>query len=222
MASDGSTLYRWGGAVNRGPQSGVRETFWNITAGNAFQSLPATSQFPQMTVVGLAGYTATSGSDRWVEVTGAGGVQPLNLYESQFARRAGVYEAETAALSGAVARTVKATPTIRPGSYTGSGFVDFINNSNDYIEWTVNVPQTGSYRLNLRYAHGGTNTRTLSIAVNGTVVNTGLAFGPTAGWSDWQTKSADVSLPVGTAVMIRLTATGSSGPDVDSLTVTPL
>jgi hypothetical protein len=47
-----------------------------------------------------------------------------------------IYEAEDAFLSGPVKSTVF------PG-YTGTGFADYVNPSNDYIEWTVNVGTSG-------------------------------------------------------------------------------
>ena len=43
------------------------------------------------------------------------------------------YEAEDAVLSGAVVAS-------NQGGYTGTGFADYLNASNDYVEWTVNMP----------------------------------------------------------------------------------
>lgn len=219
---DGSVLYKSGGAKNRGPNAGVREAFWGITAGNSLATLPSKSMFPHMIVVGMAGYTESFAVDRWVEVTGASGVKPANLHEAQMAFNRGVYEAESATLSGAKARTIHTSPTMRPGAHTGGGFVDFINAYGDFVEWSVRVPTTGNYRLDIRYAIGKSDKRTLSLSVNGAVVVPAVSFDPTSGWDDWRTKSVNLSLPVGNTVKIRLTAVGTVGPDIDSLTLVPL
>ena len=63
----------------------------------------------------------------------------------QFVERAVIYEAEDANLIGPVVTSVM-------GGYTGTGFADYINANNDYIEWTVNADTSGSYRLVFRYA----------------------------------------------------------------------
>ncbi|MBL7260018.1 TIM-barrel domain-containing protein [Paractinoplanes lichenicola] len=124
-----------------------------------------------------------------------------------------VHEAEDAARSG---------PTLgsQHAGYTGSGYVDYANPSGDYVEWTVPVTTTGSYVLGFRYTNGGTANRPLKITVNGTAVTT-VAFLPTGDWKTWRTASATVSLPAGTAVRIRATATGASGGNLDSLSITP-
>ncbi len=122
----------------------------------------------------------------------------------------GTYEAEQAVLSGAM------VATNRPG-YTGSGFADYINATGDYVEWTVNAADAGSFSLQFRYANGGTSNRPLKLQVNGTTVAASLAFSPTGGWSNWSVSSADANLIAG-ANKIRLTAIGSSGPNIDNLT----
>ncbi|MBC8031820.1 MAG: carbohydrate-binding protein [Pyrinomonadaceae bacterium] len=122
-----------------------------------------------------------------------------------------VYQAENAVLVGAVVSTIHA-------GYTGSGFIDYINPSNDHIEWTVSVAAAGSHTLDFRYGNGGTTNRPLALRVNQTVVNGSLAFPSTGTWTNWSLSSAPVSLGAGTNT-IRLTAIGSSGGNIDSLTV---
>ena len=121
------------------------------------------------------------------------------------------YEAEAATLSGAVVASNQA-------GYTGSGFADYINASNDYVEWTVNVANAGTHALDFRYANGGSANRPLSVSVNATVVNASVAFNPTGTFHTWATTTLNVTLPAG-VVKIRATATGASGPNIDSLTV---
>ena len=119
-------------------------------------------------------------------------------------------QAEDGVVSGAQIRTNQT-------GYTGTGFVDYINASGDYIEWTATIPSAGSRTLTFRYASTG-SARNLEIKVNGTVVNSGLAFSNTGGANIWTLKTTTATLPAGT-VTIRATATGTSGPNMDYLQI---
>jgi hypothetical protein len=101
--------------------------------------------------------------------------------------------------------------------YTGTGYVDYQKASGDYIEWTVSVGAAGPFTLAFRHANGA-GTRSLQLRVNGAVVLSALAFPSTGSWATWREVTAAVTLNAG-ANTIRLTATGSSGPNVDALTV---
>lgn len=119
-------------------------------------------------------------------------------------------EAEDALLSGT------RFASGQPGN-TGTGYVDYINPSTDFIEWTAVVEQAGTYNLKFRYALGG-GTRNLQIRVNGTTVSESLAFTSTDSWATWGTVSITAVLNAGTNT-IRATATGTSGPNMDNLVV---
>lgn len=121
------------------------------------------------------------------------------------------YQAESAALSGAVIANNHA-------GYTGTGFVDYMNAGGDYIEWTVNAAAAGSKALDFRYALGATAARNLSITVNGAVVNGNLAFTPTGAWTTWSILTVNANLNAG-ANKVRASAIGTSGPNVDNLSV---
>jgi Carbohydrate binding module (family 6) len=82
----------------------------------------------------------------------------------------------------------------------------------------VNIAVAGTRALDFRFANGSTGGRSLAISVNGTVVSAGLAFNPTGSWSAWSNASLNAVLPAG-IVRVRATATGSSGPNMDSLTI---
>jgi hypothetical protein len=122
----------------------------------------------------------------------------------------GIYQAETATLSGP---TVKANQT----GYTGTGFVTYTNNTGDYIEWTVNNPIAGSHGLTFRYQMGGT-PRSLGISVNGSLVVPALTFNGTGAPGVWVDRATVVTLPAGT-VTIRAATTGTNGPNIDSLRI---
>jgi alpha-D-xyloside xylohydrolase len=122
-----------------------------------------------------------------------------------------VHEAEDATLGGVAIGS-------RHAGYTGSGYVDYANASDDFVEWTVPVPAAGTRALGFRYANGTTTDRPLRITVDGTVVGT-LSFLPTGSWTTWGTARLTAALPAGNAVRIRATATGSSGANLDSLAI---
>ncbi|SKC61487.1 PQQ-dependent sugar dehydrogenase [Ohtaekwangia koreensis] len=120
-------------------------------------------------------------------------------------------EAENATLSGAIVLSNQA-------GYTGTGFADYINASNDYVQWSAaNIPSAGTYTLTFRYSMGNT-PRSLAISVNGTTINPSLTFPRTTTWTTWTTVSLTASLNAGTN-LIRATAIGSSGPNLDHLVI---
>lgn len=125
-----------------------------------------------------------------------------------------VSEAETAAISGAVISSKNA-------GFTGGGFVDFINNSGDYVEWTINKATTSAAELTFRFAHGGATNRAMTLQVNDIVINPRLAFMPTGGWSSWGTVKETVNMISGVN-KIKLTTRGFSGPDVDQIKIKSL
>ena len=141
----------------------------------------------------------------WIEFNGPGVSTPPGS--------AVTYQAEQASLSGATIATNQV-------GYTGSGFVDYADDtpSGTYIEWNVNVATAGSYRLDFRYANGSAANRPLQLKVGSTVTHSNLSFNPTGTWSTWNTRSAVVNLAAGNNT-IRLTATGSTGPNIDKLTL---
>jgi len=118
-------------------------------------------------------------------------------------------EAELAVLNKAV------VASNQPG-FTGTGFVDYINITGDFIEWTLNKTSPGSVSLNFRYANGSSVNRPLKLEANGVVIAANLAFPPTGGWAKWSTTTFNASLISG-ANKIKLTATGSSGANIDHL-----
>ncbi|MHC4906318.1 MAG: alpha-glucuronidase family glycosyl hydrolase [Planctomycetota bacterium] len=125
---------------------------------------------------------------------------------------AAIYEAEDAVVVGP---NIKSTNS----GYTGTGYADYANASDDYVEWTVDVASGGDYDLLFRYALSDAAGRPLEIQVNGNVVASSLGFPDTGGWSTWgMTAPLSVTLDAG-ANTVRATAIGSSGGNVDHLQV---
>jgi hypothetical protein len=103
------------------------------------------------------------------------------------------------------------------GGFTGTGYVDYQNATGDYVEWTVNATVTASHPLTFRFANGST-ARPLELKINGAVVNGALSFPGTGSWTTWNTVAMTAALKAG-ANTVRLTATGSNGPNLDNLVV---
>jgi len=118
-------------------------------------------------------------------------------------------EAETAVLNGA--KVASNHP-----DFSGTGFVDYIHPTGDYIEWTVNKAVAASALLSFRYANAKETDRPLQLEVNGVLVNPGLSFPTTGAWTNWAAVNAAVNLNAGVNT-VRLTAVGYSGPNIDYL-----
>jgi hypothetical protein len=102
-------------------------------------------------------------------------------------------------------------------NFTGTGFVNYDNASGAYVEFAV-VPQTaGSTTLTFRYANGSTTNRPMSISVNGTVVNSSLAFNGTGNWDTWADASVTATLNSGTNLVRATATTANGGPNLDRL-----
>ena len=125
------------------------------------------------------------------------------------ASQSGTLQAEAAVLYRAVASS-------KHSGYTGAGFADYVNNADDYIEWTVAKAGAGTASFQFRYANGATTGRALQLEVNGVVVSSSLAFPATGAWTNWSVVTATANLVAGSN-RIRLTAIGASGPNIDYL-----
>jgi hypothetical protein len=119
------------------------------------------------------------------------------------------YQAENASVSGGIIRNAEA-------GYTGTGYVDYQHASGDFVDWTVSIPTTGYYNMTFRYANGGSTNRPLSLAIDGSTVNSSMAFNSTGSWTTWKTSTQKVKVISGTH-HVRLTAIGSSGGNIDYL-----
>ncbi|MCH2546350.1 MAG: carbohydrate-binding protein, partial [Alphaproteobacteria bacterium] len=125
----------------------------------------------------------------------------------------GLYEAEDADYTGPELRNHRE-------GFTGEGFLDFSNTVDDYIEWTVQNADAGMYQLDWRYALGD-NARPLDLYINEQLVVNNLNFDNTGGWGNWQEVGVQAQLQAGTNT-IRLEADGSSGGNIDSMTISEI
>ncbi|NHF74385.1 carbohydrate-binding protein [Paracoccus xiamenensis] len=110
---------------------------------------------------------------------------------------------------------------LRPG-YEGEGYLDMGGEAGDSANFTVDVPDQGTYQLTVRYANGGNADRPMTLSINGTeqTVSFPQSTAPTGAeaWADWQEVTIDVPLNAG-ANVISLTNIGNAGPNIDNVTV---
>ena len=97
---------------------------------------------------------------------------------------------------------VQTQNTADTGGGLNVGFIDF----NDWLEYEITVPSSGTYTLNLRIASPNSGAN-ISLQVNGS--NAGNVEIPrTGGWQNWETISTTINLAAGTQTL-RLTSTGN-------------
>lgn len=122
------------------------------------------------------------------------------------------YQAEDAELSGAV--VAKNHP-----DYDGTGFADFKNLTKDYIEWTIPINVPGTYNVSFRFANAGAADRILQVSNDGINLRTDTFNVTSSSWSTWSFHAGPrVFLTPGNH-KIRLLATGTSGPNIDELSI---
>ena len=186
--------------------AGVPETV-TVPAGRSSVSFPITTR--AVATATPVWIQAELGEDDW-----SAPVLWIDPAEGMVPPPAGTktYQAESSTRRGPVV-------SARHRGFTGGGYLDFQNARGDFAEFEVQAAAAGQHTLKLRYANGGSATRTMALTVNGAARAGGVAFAPTGSWSEWREVSIVVQLTAGNN-RIRLTATGESGPNLDALTVT--
>lgn len=141
----------------------------------------------------------------------------INFEMPTAAPQPAIYQSETSAVVSSGGVTNESTNA----GFTGTGYANTANAVGSYVEWTVNVPSAGNYKLDFRFANGGTADRPADVSVNGTVVQAGQSFVATGAWTTWSDVVVTKALVAGTN-KIRLTATTANGTaNIDKLTVSP-
>lgn len=93
------------------------------------------------------------------------------------------YEAEYASLSGATVAG-KAAVNNNHSGYSGTGFVDRLEEDEAAVTFYAKVANAGDYEVTLRYANGNTGAKTLSVYVNGSYVES-ASMSATDNWNTW-------------------------------------
>lgn len=104
--------------------------------------------------------------------------------------------------------------------FTGKGFADFQGRTGESVVWIIEIEEAGVYELNFRYAVAG-GARPLKLRVNSKPeAGQQLPFEDSGSWTTWTIQSAQAELLRGRNV-IQLDSFGASGPNVDSLEISP-
>lgn len=140
------------------------------------------------------------------------GIHEINLGIKSAIATSITYPAEAAALSG--------TGMIREktnAGWNGQGYVNFPTTGGTMTLNNVRAAATGTKTLRIRFALGGTATRTGQLVVNG--VTTSITFNATGAFTTWATKDVSISLNSGTTNTIQLKSNGADLANVDEVTV---
>lgn len=99
--------------------------------------------------------------------------------------------------------------------------INLTNTAGKGVNWRVNVPSSGTYTLNWRYANSSTsNTYSMKFILNGVVVNAALPFPKTSGSSIFLNTVVNVTLNAGNND-IRLESIASNATaDIDWIEIT--
>ena len=116
-----------------------------------------------------------------------------------------VYEAEDAALSGAMAAS-------NLDDYSGTGFVDGME-AGASVQFAVDVPADGDYAVRLRYSNGSGEARSASLYANGEKVRA-VNLPKMVNWDTWGAKTESVPLKAGKNTISYQLDEGDTGVQV--------
>jgi exo-1,4-beta-D-glucosaminidase len=122
------------------------------------------------------------------------------------------YEAENATIA------LGAAESEHPG-FSGTGYVNYQNVVNSYVQWSVTAAAAGPARLTFRFANGTAVNRPMDIVVNGGLAVDELGFNGTGAWPTWSTVSVTVNLNAGANTVRATATTANGGPNVDYVEV---
>jgi hypothetical protein len=122
------------------------------------------------------------------------------------------YDAERATISHGVVESDHA-------GFTGTGFVNYDNLIGSFVDFTVNVTQSGPAALRLRFANGTTVNRPMNITVNGAMAAANVSFAGTGDWANWVTLTITVNLNAGNDTIRATATTANGGPNLDHIMV---
>jgi len=120
-----------------------------------------------------------------------------------------VFEAENGTLK-------QATTESKNAGYSGTGYVNFSNNTESSVELPVYKVYEDS-PLFITFSNGSDTIRNLSVIVNGIRQIESVDFEPTGNWTNWETKELRLSFPEGGSIITLETVNGADGPNVDKL-----
>lgn len=102
--------------------------------------------------------------------------------------------------------------------FAGEGYANYYNEVGSYVNWTVNVPAAGNYKVTFRYANSTSTAgdyRACHVTVNGGDAYVPVNFPSTGAWTTWSEVSIVVALQAGSNTIKATSATATGGPNMD-------
>ncbi|MBO6075723.1 MAG: pectin esterase [Fibrobacter sp.] len=169
------------------------------------------------TFAGWSGMSAANidASAAKVEITATGDIE---LIPSFTAKGTTVFQAEDGIITNAAAESNNA-------GFNGTAFVNFAAGDLSMIQVPVYVEVAGEYEVEVRYANGSGNARSLAAAapgvcsggIDGCKSAESLTFAATTNWTTWETLSFKAKLAEGAGYMTFATIGGNDGPNLDQV-----
>lgn len=104
--------------------------------------------------------------------------------------------------------------------FAGEGYFNYDNDTGSYVEWTVEVPADGNYKVDFRFANGTDTNRITRITVNGSKSECYyMDFNGTGAWTTWATNSVVLELKAGTNTIKAYATTDNGGPNMDYIEI---
>lgn len=147
----------------------------------------------------------------------------LNIIDTAIIKRALTTPAPEAQIYYAVdAECQSADPETTNAGFTGTAYINYINQRGGYINWTVNAPTAGNYAVTIRYANSSESSRQLKITLNDDSSAYWLQdFRNTGAWTAWEEVTLVLPLTAGKNTIKALANTNDGGPNVDYISLLP-
>lgn len=105
-------------------------------------------------------------------------------------------------------------------NFTGVGFINSNNEIGASVNWTVNFPKIGNYKIAFRFA--APSSRPGTLRVNGKNIGT-IPFASTGAWDVWDFSSLNYTVSEIGAVPLTISSTKAEGlPNIDYLSIQSL
>jgi lysophospholipase L1-like esterase len=101
--------------------------------------------------------------------------------------------------------------------YQGDAYVNLDNTIGSFLEWKINVPESGNYLCTFSTANGSSSNRQMKLEVNGAADYWMQDFLSTGSWTTWTEHGIVLPLTAGQNVIRMTSETADGGPNVDYL-----
>ncbi len=102
--------------------------------------------------------------------------------------------------------------------YTGTGYVNTVNASGEYVEWFINITDSVTNNLDFRYALGKDEHRTMEIYINNVLKDT-IDFDNTTTFTNYQYKTIVAKLHSGLNSIKAIAINEQGPPNMDHLRI---